>query len=89
MNIVKLTQMVVMAFIASVLIYDVYAVFQGGTTATVSYTVRVWASEYVAFTFGIGFIMGHLFWPLRTTPQAEKLKLRIIELEALIIEKES
>lgn len=65
MNIKKITKLIVLLFIALILIYDVYAYIKGGQVATISYLIITdWSKNYSAFTFAIGFLMGHLFWPL-------------------------
>jgi hypothetical protein len=66
MKLRKLTQFVTAAFIAGLLVYDIYAYIKGGQEATVSHLViKGWAKDYPAFTFLVGFVMGHLFWPLK------------------------
>lgn len=58
----KIFIVVVIAFIFA---FDVWLFVQGGQDATVSSVIITdWAYNYPAFVFGIGFIMGHLFWPL-------------------------
>lgn len=78
----KLTSLFIVGVIIAIGIYDVYAIVSGGTEATISYRIRVWSHEYPAFTFLIGFCMGHLFWPMKKTPNEKKLALRVEELEA-------
>ena len=52
--------------IGAMLVYDVYAYMQGGQDATISSVVITdWSKNYPAFTFMVGFLMGHLFWPLK------------------------
>lgn len=61
----KVTQYFLASAILAILAYDVYAYIQGGQDATISsLVIKDWSREYPAFTFAIGFIMGHLFWPL-------------------------
>jgi phosphatidylglycerophosphate synthase len=63
----NVTAWVVVLFIAGILLYDVYAFYKGGVRGTVSYMViMTWSRKYPAFTFMVGFVMGHLFWPLST-----------------------
>ena len=70
----QLTGYFILIIIGLIGVYDGYALLSEGTTATVSYKIRVWSKEYPAFTFLMGFTMGHLFWGMRTTPEMEKLK---------------
>ena len=61
----EITAMVTIVFIVGILGYDVWAFYHGGTEGTVSYMVIMeWSYKYPAFTFFVGFVMGHLFWPL-------------------------
>lgn len=61
----KLTPFVTVGFIIGLLIYDAIAWYDGGQEATVSYMVITdWIYNYPAFVFFVGFVMGHLFWPL-------------------------
>jgi hypothetical protein len=65
MNIKKTTKIATISLIGLILIYDIYAYVKGGQEATISYLIITdWSKNYSAFTFGIGFVMGHLFWPL-------------------------
>jgi hypothetical protein len=66
MELRKLTQFITVSFIAGILVYDIYAYIKGGQSATVSYLVITdWSKNYSAFNFLVGFVMGHLFWPLK------------------------
>ena len=51
--------------------YDIYAMMQGGTEATISFTVYKWSYQYPIFTFACGFfpgvLVGHFFWKIRDT----------------------
>ncbi len=67
----KITSMVILLLIVIVAVYDVYAIAKGGTEASISHTLRVWAHKYIALPFSFGFVCGHLFWPISLT---EKLK---------------
>jgi len=58
------TYFIVLIFIV-IIGYDIYAYIEGGQDATVSYIIsQEWIYNYPAFTFGMGFVMGHLFWPM-------------------------
>ena len=61
----ELTGYVIIGILVLIFVYDFYAYVVGGQDATISSVIITdWALNYPAFTFGIGFIMGHLFWPL-------------------------
>ena len=42
--------------------FDAYLIFDGGADASISNQIIEWSYEYPAFTFLMGFAMGHLFW---------------------------
>ena len=75
MDIKKKTGLFIVLFVvfsvAIVAIYDVYAMLQGGTEATISFTMYEWAYKYPIFTFSCGFfpgvLVGHFFWRIRDT----------------------
>jgi len=72
MKIQDLTKLAVIVFIVGILVYDVYAYIQGGQGGTVSYLIITdWSRNYPACTLFVGFVMGHLFWPLRPKPCAK------------------
>lgn len=61
----KVTGYVIGLIVLAILGYDVYAYLEGGQDATISSVIITdWALNYPAFTFLVGFVMGHLFWPL-------------------------
>lgn len=65
MKIREITQYAIALIILGIFAYDAWAFIQGGQDATISSVIITdWAYNYPAFTFLIGFIMGHLFWPL-------------------------
>jgi hypothetical protein len=65
MKIKEITKFFIIGSILIIFAYDGYAYLSHGQEATVSYIVITeWSRDYPAFTFMIGFIMGHLFWPL-------------------------
>lgn len=51
--------------------YDVYAIGEGGTEASISYMIFEWSYKYPIFTFCAGLIpgvlVGHFFWRIRDT----------------------
>ena len=72
MNYKKLTQKVMLAIVGAVvavLIYDAYAISQGGTEASISSQIIVlsYKQPLVPCLIGwfIGVLMGHLFWRMR------------------------
>ena len=53
---------VTIAFIAGLLLFDLWVFIEGGTDATISaMVVQEWSVEHELFTIFVGFIMGHFF----------------------------
>lgn len=44
-------------------VYDLIAVFSEGRIMTVSHFLQQWSSKWAIIPFGIGVLMGHLFFP--------------------------
>lgn len=68
----KITIVFILAIVILIAAYDVFAIAKGGTEASISYVLIGWSKEFPAFTFTMGFTMGHLFWVIRKTPDAPK-----------------
>jgi hypothetical protein len=63
----NITLWVVISVVCVVLAYDVWALAKGGVKASISYMIIMdWTRRYPALSFAVGFICGHLFWPLST-----------------------
>ena len=45
--------------------YDIYAAYFLPTGSTVSAVLQEWAIKFPAMPLVIGFVLGHLFWPVR------------------------
>jgi len=69
MSLKKKTVYFIALTIMLIAIWDVYAIVNGGTEASISHTMIVWSYKYPAFTFLMGFVMGHLFWRVRETKE--------------------
>lgn len=68
MNWKKVTQMVIAAIaglIVVVLVYDAYAITQGGTEASLSSMIIIAAHHYPLIPLTIGIFLGHLFWRMK------------------------
>ena len=48
--------------ILAIAIFDTYLILDEGTNASISNQLIEWSYDYPAFTFIMGFVMGHLFW---------------------------
>lgn len=46
-------------------VYEVYAIFCLPGDETVSYHLRQWSYAFLGLPLAIGFILGHLFFPMR------------------------
>jgi len=75
MDIKSKTSLFIVGFIVFTVVvvggYDVYAIMQGGTEATISFMIYNWSYKYPIFTFACGFfpgvLVGHFFWRIRDT----------------------
>ena len=65
----KWTAIFIGAVILAIAVYDGIAIAGGGTEASISHMIIVWSYKYPAFTFLMGFAMGHLFWKMRSTKE--------------------
>jgi len=70
----KLTKIFIAVTIVVMLAFDVYVWNAGGTEATISWTVFEWSHQYPAFTFMIGFVMGHLFWQMKGQSKIKNMR---------------
>ena len=67
----KITGIVIALTVATLGLYDVYAFMEGGTEGTISHVINSWSYNYPAFTFAMGFLMGHLFWRTSKDPKGK------------------
>lgn len=58
------TTIFIIGVILIILGWDGFAMYKGGVGASISHTIIKWSYEFPAFTFAIGFVMGHLFWKI-------------------------
>lgn len=59
--------------ITSLLIYDVFAIFKGGTEASISSVIITFAYKMPIFTFLSGIVCGHLFWRMKTNKDTKQI----------------
>jgi len=64
----KITGIAIASTVVILGLYDVFAFTTGGTEGTISHVINSWAYNYPAFTFAMGFLMGHLFWRTSKDP---------------------
>lgn len=62
MSIKKITQLVIIATIIVLSVYDAFALSLGGMDATISLTIWKTSLRYPVIPFASGFLCGHLFW---------------------------
>lgn len=59
------------------LVYDVIAINEGGTEASISFMFYEWSYKYPIFTFMCGWLSGglsmHFFWRIRDTQTTKRL----------------
>lgn len=69
----KITAYVIILLILVVAIYDGYAIYKGGTEASISHVILIWTYKYPPVTFVLGYLMGHLTWRIRDTKDTKEL----------------
>lgn len=69
----KVTQIVICIALVGLIIYDVIAIVQGGTEASISSIIITYAYKMPMMPFMVGFLMGHLFWRMRTNKDTKKI----------------
>ena len=71
------TLIATLAFALSLVVYDVWAINQGGTEGSISFMIYEWSYKYPLFTFASGFIpgvlVGHFFWRIRDTEKTKQI----------------
>lgn len=65
MNIRMVTQIFIALLIIVAIGYDIFAMMEGGTEASISHVVIEWSYKYPIATFASGLLCGHLFWRVR------------------------
>jgi hypothetical protein len=81
MNIKKITQIVTFGviplFLFAVLAYDVYAIFKGGTEASISSLIIASSYKMPFMVFSVGFVngvfVGHLFWRMKSNEDTKEI----------------
>lgn len=67
----------IIVFFVVWLVYDVYAISEGGTEASISFMMYEWAYKYPIFTWFMGFIpglfVGHFFFRIRDTETTKEI----------------
>lgn len=61
-SLIHLSRGIVVGVIILLALYDLAAYAKGGTKATISAVVWDLAKKHPEFCFGVGVVMGHLFW---------------------------
>lgn len=76
------TFLIIPLLIVGVLVYDVIAIIEGGSEASISSLIIKTSYEMPFFTFSVGFfigvLVGHLFWRMRSNKDTEKIDNREI-----------
>lgn len=69
----KWTIIFIVALIVIIAVYDVIAIYFGGTEASISSLLIMYSYQYPAGTFLIGFTAGHLFWRMKPNKETKKI----------------
>jgi len=69
----KATTIFILVMFCAVAVYDVMAIQGGGTEASISHTMIIWAYHYPLFPFLMGVLCGHLFWRMRDSVDTKKI----------------
>lgn len=64
MNWKKITQLVIVLSIGLLFLYDYLALSAEGFDATISNQLYTMSQKVPIVAFGLGILMGHLFWPI-------------------------
>jgi hypothetical protein len=57
--------------IVLIAVVDTFLIVKGGTESSISHQIITWSYEFPAFTFLMGFCMGHLFWKIRDVKKTQ------------------
>lgn len=72
MKIATFTKWFMVAMILLIAVYDIAALAIGGVDATISHVIGIEGSfDSPLIPFGVGFVMGHLFWPQKRSERAD------------------
>ena len=67
----------ILFFFLGWIVYDIYAISEGGTEASISFMMYKWSYKYPIFTWVMGFIpgilVGHFFWRIRDTKETKEI----------------
>lgn len=63
----KVTAVILLVMIHTVLLWDVYAGMRWGGPATVSVILNSWIQDYPIIALTTGIVIGHIVWPLNVT----------------------
>lgn len=61
----NITVIFILLIAVAITVYDVFAILKGGTESSISMVMIQWAYQYPLFPFGMGVLVGHLFWRVR------------------------
>lgn len=64
----EITVIIIWAVLVALLIWDIYAINHSGVEASISWVIYQQARRHPAISFGLGFICGHLLWPIIAPP---------------------
>lgn len=73
MDFKKLTSIVTIVTVVLVLVYDVIAIVNGGTEASISSLVITKSYEQPLIPLLVGIVIGHLFWRMKGNKDTRKI----------------
>jgi uncharacterized membrane-anchored protein YhcB (DUF1043 family) len=68
----KLTYWFIAVVVVVIAVFDVYVILDAGKESSVSQVLIELSYEYPSLTFMMGFVMGHLFWRMKSNKQMKK-----------------
>ena len=59
------------------IVFDIYAIGEGGTEASISFMMYEWSYKYPIFNTvlsgSVGLLVGHFFWRIRDTERTKEI----------------
>ena len=69
----KTTYLFIGIFIAIAIIYDIYAIYVGGTEASISSIIITWSYKFPLIPFSFGVLCGHFFWRMKSNKDTAEI----------------
>lgn len=69
----KYTYIFIAVMVLVIAVYDIIAIYFGGTESSISSILIVYSYKFPAGTFLIGFVAGHLFWRMKSNKDTAEI----------------